>query len=751
MRKLAWFACAFAVPVFACVYLLPLPPVWVGVLIALAGLALLALRRRCLRRLIAVLLGFGVGLAWTSGYYGLHLDPALQLSGSVGTYSGIVRACPVTTKYGCRADIDLEYQGDTYLTVLYLDETDTELNPGDRVTVTAELEAANYAYSQEHNLYYRSLGYVLVAYAQGEVAVTPAEHIPLSLLPAWFSRLVQRQIEKIFPADTVAFMKALLTGNRSEFDYQTRNDLSLAGVTHVVAISGMHVSILLGGVLLLSRRKSVAAALGIPVVLFYVVMTGGSASVLRAAVMQILLLLSPLAKRETDLATSLSAAMLLILLMNPWAVADLSFQLSFAAMSGILWVTPRIRKSFDQRFPHFGMRQPWRGLCNALKASVSTTLGAILFTTPVVACSFGVISLLSVATNFLTLWAVTLCFRFGMLACLFSFVALTPAAWLASILAWLIRYFFAVTHVIAGLPFAAVYTQSSYIVLWLVFVYGLIGLFLAMRKQRRPLIFAGCLLAGLGICAGLSILESRVYPVQTTVLDVGQGQCVLLEWDRTSVMVDCGGPYSDDTGELAARLLLSHGRTKLDCLILTHYDADHAGGIAHLLSRIHVARLYLPPAEEDDGLYTSILAAAAENGTAVTTVTADRQLSFGQTVLQIYAPLSHLPGNDGGLSVLCSRQDYDIVITGDMSVEGEHRLLQLQNLPKVELLLAGHHGAATSTGEELLQAVRPDTVLISVGAGNRYGHPSQEVLDRIAAVGAAVYRTDLNATITIRR
>lgn len=750
MRKLAWFACGFALAALCSVYMLPVAPIWVGLSVALAGIAMLFLRVQRLNRLIAVLLGLGFGLAWTAGYYHIHIAPAIELADTTQGISGNVCSYAKNTDYGAKVDILLEYDGKTYRTLLFLDQQDLVIKPGDAIQTQAKLEMANYTFSQEHNVYYRSLGYILVAYAEDEPVIESAEHLPLAAFPAWISKQLRDKIDSLFPKDTVPFMKALLAGDRSGLTYSVKNDLSLAGVSHVVAISGMHVSMLLAAILFFFRRRSLAAVIGIPVVVFYMVMTGASPSVVRASLMQILLLLAPLVKREEDMPTSLCGAMLVILLINPWSVADLSFQLSFSSMAGLLLFAQQQYTALDKRFPHQNLPMVLRQLCAGLKMSVSTTLSAMIFTTPLVACSFGVVSLLSIFANFLTLWAISICFQLGMLICLLGFISSGPAAILAHLLSWIVRYFQAVTSFIAKLPFAAVYTDSGYIVLWLIFAYALLAVFLCCKK-KNAWIFAACLLVSLGICSGFSVLENRQARVQTTVLDVGQGQCVLLEWDNTSIMVDCGGSNSEEAGETASRCLLGHGRRELDILVLTHFDEDHAGGIPHLMQRIKVNTLYLPPAEEDNTLCRQIVQTAIQNGIRVQTVSEDLEVCFGQSCLQIFSPVSYQPGNDGGLSVLCSRESYDILITGDMSLEAERRLLQLHALPKIELMLAGHHGAATSNSSELLETVLPDIVVISVGAENHYGHPTQEVLDRLKKIDTTVYRTDQNSTVTIRR
>ena len=214
----------------------------------------------------------------------------------------------------------------------------------------------------------------------------------------------------------------------------------------------------------------------------------------------------------------------------------------------------------------------------------------------------------------------------------------------------------------------------------------------------------------------------------------------------TDSVIDCGG-QEDASGETAARFLLARGVTQVDRLILTHFDADHCNGVRQLLRRVRVKTLYVPDVSPENNLRTKILFAAAQAGAEIRFVTNDLTLSDG---MRMFAPTGSAEESNTGLCVLAAGEKYDILVTGDLSEQAEYRLLSTHDLPHAAVLVAGHHGAATSTSEALLRAIRPEAVLISVGADNRFGHPADETLRRIEKAGAAVFRTDLSGTITIR-
>ena len=194
----------------------------------------------------------------------------------------------------------------------------------------------------------------------------------------------------------------------------------------------------------------------------------------------------------------------------------------------------------------------------------------------------------------------------------------------------------------------------------------------------------------------------------------------------------------------------ANGEYRVEALVLTHYDADHVNGVCRLLRRVHVNTLYLPDTADASGLRAQIESTAEAAGSALVYVREDMQIPLGKAEIQIFAPISDESDNDCGLSCLASNGKYDILITGDMTQQAEWRLMSLHELPDIELLVAGHHGAKTSTSAALLALTQPGTVLISVGKENSFGHPASQTLVRLRQAGAAVYRTDENGTITIR-
>lgn len=755
MRRLLIFAAAFAAAAGAYVFFMP-PLLWAAAA-AGAALALYVLcRLLCGRRLRAVricLVGLCAGIVWCVGYRAVFLGSAAQYDGQQMPIEVRALDTPQASTYGSSVAVELELDGRRLACILYLRETEPDIRPGDTLRCTAKLRLAPGSTARDAERYYRSRGVWYVLSARSELAIVHTGG-GIRDLPARFAAVLRTKIGMVFDEDAAGFLTALLTGDRSGLSRQTREELSISGIYHTVAVSGMHVSILLGMIVLLcGSRRRLSAAVGIPTIVFFILMTGASASAIRAGVMQTILLLAPLAKREEDPLTSLGAAGLLLVLLNPWSLYDVGLQLSFASVAGILLFAGKAYRAMTAaKWMQALLRRGGMAarLAKGCASSLGCSLASAAFSLPVSAIYFGTVSLVAPVVNVLTLWAVTLLFSAGLFTALLALVWTGLAYGPAWLIGWLVRYVLQAARLFSKLPCAAVYPENVYLLVWCVFYYVVLLFCLLSPVRPRLRVILGSLAFTLGVSLGCAYAEYHTPQFVFTALDVGQGQCLLYQCGAYTAVIDCGGEDAWGAGEDAARYLQSYGEYCVEALILTHYDADHAGGAAQLMERERVERIFLPDTQDEDGLRRELVRKANERGTQIVWVREDQTLDFAGGQIRIFAPVSGKSSNDSGISVLASAGEYDMLVTGDMTAQTEYQLLEEKTLAQAEVLVAGHHGAATSTSYALLGRVRPQLVLISVGADNTYGHPAEQTLERIETAGAAVYRTDERGTITIR-
>ena len=747
VRKLMWFTIGFGAACAFCAYFwgvegLLLPAA--GFAAVFLGLAVAGRKYRVLRIPALICLGIAFGLGWFHIYSDWYLSKAKDMDDRIASVTAYCSDYSYETKYGTAVDAVLYLEGNPYRAKCYV-SGDIPMEPGDILEGPFRLRVTT-PEGEYASAYYQGEGVFLLAYQYEDVKLTRPGELPRWTFPKILRQELLTLIDELIPADAAPFCKALLLGDRYDLDYETETAFQTSGIMHIVAVSGLHVTILFTLIYTIClKRRWLVALLGIPALALFAVVGGGSPSIVRACIMQALIIGAMLFDREYDGPSELAFACLAMLLVNPLIIRSVSFQLSAGCMMGIFLFQKKISdwllgKLGDSR-GKLGKR-----LKNWLAKSVSMTLSSMSLTTPLAAYYFGTVSVVGILTNLLTLWIINFIFYGIMIVCLSGGFWPSAGGALGSMIAWPVRYVLGTAILLSRIPFAAVYTASIYIVAWIIFVYVLLAVFLLM-KEKRPELLAGCAVLGLCLALTASWLEPMTDNCRMTVLDVGQGQSIILQSEGKTYLVDCGGSYDDTAADLAAQRLLSQGIARLDGVILTHFDADHAGGVGYLLSRIPADMIFYPDYEDTSG--TRVLLESAMAG-RINPVSRDLMLSYGDTKITIFAPVIADSGNESSLAVLFQAGNCDILITGDRSALGERILLKTAQIPDLEILVAGHHGSKYSTCEELLAATTPEIVVISVGE-NSFGHPAQEVLGRLEKFGCAVYRTDIHGTVTFRR
>jgi competence protein ComEC len=249
---------------------------------------------------------------------------------------------------------------------------------------------------------------------------------------------------------------------------------------------------------------------------------------------------------------------------------------------------------------------------------------------------------------------------------------------------------------------------------------------------------------------GLSYWEPAMDDLRFCALDVGQGQCLVCTARSGVTVIDCGGSLYQNAGDLVTEYLYSQGRFRADTLVLTHFHQDHVNGVMEFLRRVPVSRICCPAPAEDDRDAQSLLDFARDRGVAVIYVEEDiRWIEQSGLTMVLVPPLNREKENESGLCIAAETEGFSFLCTGDAGRGTEKRLLERIRLEALTILVAGHHSSAGSVSEELLSAVHPRAVVVSVGR-NSYGLPSEKTLIRIRDSGAAIRRTDENGDVILR-
>lgn len=740
MRKLFWFTAGFA----GAVYLLTGSLWGRGLyLTAVFGAAavLLGLMHRKAPWLV-IPLALTVGL--TAGFLQMVLlqktyyEPFYILDGQTLGAEVLALDYGEETDYGTRVKGRVYLEGKSYDLLTYLKEP-MDIAPGNTLTGRFQFRLTLPGGERESD-YYPGSGILATATAKTDTILETGEEGSLRYFPRRMAHKMKTVLRLCLKEDA-SFAQSLLLGDSSELDYETKTALTVSGIRHIIAVSGLHVAVLYLLIQKLTLGKPwLTLCLGVPALSLFAALVGFTPSVCRASLMLGLMMLAFSIRREYDGLTELAFAALLILIKNPFIVRAVGFQLSVLSVLGIFLFASRIQAFLEAKMGGAAGRGLLSKAKRWLAGSLSVTLSATGLSTLVGMQAFGVVSIIAPLTNLLVLGLISVIFYGVGFTCALGAMYLPLGMLSGKLLHYPIWLVLTIAKAFSRIPMAAVYTCSIFSVVFLAGAYLLAGLHLAAKQGRfRYYALAGALLFVL--CQFLSYWVPRQDKCRLTVLDVGQGQSLLLQSGGENFLIDCGGRSGETAADAAAEELLSQNIFRLDGMALTHFDADHAGGVGFLLGRVATRFLALPG--EDPAL---------EEKTDVTlTVTEDMSIPFGEGLLRFFPYDGGNSSQENSMVILFESKNCVILVTGDLDLAGERRLVETKELPKVDILIVGHHGSQNATSEELLQTVRPRAAAISVGKNNTYGHPTEAVLSRLSNIGCPVYRTDEQGTILFRR
>lgn len=589
-----------------------------------------------------------------------------------------------------------------------------------------------------------------------------------------------------------ATASAMVLGRKKGMDSEVKALYQGAGISHLLAISGLHLSLIGAGLfgLLKKVRLPVALSAGIStwILIVYAQLTGMGISTRRALVMFLLFLAAGLLKRTPDLPTSLAVAALLLLVPKPQRILDAGFQLSFSAVLGIAVMIPVLQDGWEEAAPSLRVTDGVAGwnlvraaiarACRLLRKNILAGLGITMTMLPFLLIHFYEWSPWSVLLNLAVIPLMGI-----LLPCLIGLQLVARLTALVHCLELLQHLLCAAIEAIfscyeqlcrftTALPGSILHTGYPTWQALTAYTIGLIALAVSGKKLRPHLRLAAA------VCLMGIFLIRLPGELNVTMLDVGQGECVGIETREHHVyLVDAGSTSKKKTGQYQIIPWLKYiGTRSVEGIFITHWDEDHISAVGELLewsesSRVKIRRIFLPDVVLKDEVLETLLQQIEEANVSVEYLSAGEHMTDGAlqiSCLHPYAKKVPEDRNDASLVLRLSQGDFQMLLTGDLEKSGEDWLVEqarpaveqtqpagqeqalscvpsnhpaVQNPLRCTILDAGHHGAFNATGEALLDLAQPELILISCGKNNRYGHPAPETLKRLEERGIRWYST----------
>jgi len=624
---------------------------------------------------------------------------------------------------------------------------------GNHITVYGEIlkfsEAANPGQFNE-KMYYQieNIDYKVKA---EEIRITDTGY---SKFHAILNRIKQKLI-KVY--DTILSDKesgaliAMLLGEKYLLDEEIKQLYQENGISHILAISGLHISLIGLFVFKLFKKLKVplipATFLSILFIYSYGILTNSSVSTNRSVVMMVILLLSAIFGKTYDMLSATALSAFLILLKNPMQLFSAGFLLSFGAVLGIAVLIPCLQTLFPSK--------------NPLLSSLYLSVSAQAITMPMVLYFFYQIPTYSVIINLLVLPCTSILVLTALLAGIAGVIFMPLGVFLIGGTNYILKFYEWVCRIGSNLPGNLITVGKPeglriflYIILLLLFIW-------AVKHYKRK----GFIIL-LPVAVIILFLPQKNVGLEITMLEVGQGEAIFMETETgATYLIDGGSNNINKVGTYRIQpFLLSSGVDRIDFAIITHSDSDHISGIKELLTgkRITIKQLVLPNTNLRDEAFIELEALAKEQGIKVSYIEAGDTIICGDIKITCLHPArDYMAQSNNAYSTVLSLSygEFDMLLTGDLQQDGEELLMQMFQgeihpvqplITDYDVLKVAHHGSKYSTYEEFLQVVQPEFSLISCGKDNFYGHPHKELLERLQQIDSDVTITYESGAIFIK-
>ncbi|MDF1616572.1 DNA internalization-related competence protein ComEC/Rec2 [Petrocella sp. FN5] len=554
----------------------------------------------------------------------------------------------------------------------------------------------------------------------------------------------EKRLHLLLPQGEAELLSTLILGSK-RMDEHVRENFEKAGLIHILSISGLHVSIIGYGLFKALNKginnQGVSAVIAMIFLIYYCIYTGMQVSTVRATIMIGLYLIQFMVNRRYDKTTAVSFAAFGMLLLHPYQLIHVGFQLSFGAVLSIFYIEPLLKTNWMpiEKGPIAGIR-----LLIAVQIGIWPLLAYYFYSLPV----YGFLG------NLLVLPVVGILILFSILSLFVSYISMGIGTFIMGVSYWSMSYMQQITCLIGELPYNTLYIQAPNIY-FIIAYYIVIALWIMGLPCKKT-----------GVClATLMLLSVSLYLLDLETmymhfLDVGQGDSIVINYQNRTIMIDGGGDIKkkgDNVGmEVLLPFLRHQGIDRIDTVFITHSDFDHIYGIIEIANHIPISEVILPFVykEKDDPLINQLLSGLDDQLTQIHYFKAGDQLSYKNMNISCLWPESIYmrDNNRNSLVLYVELKDLDVLLLGDAGILEEGAIMKGSSLLNrdVEVLKVGHHGSATSSSEIFLEKVSPTLSVISVGEKNTYGHPNDEVVKNLERFSKHVLMTKDQGAIRLR-
>lgn len=680
---------------------------------------------------------------------------------------------------------------ENYEIFIKLDKKEKELEYGDKVKIKGVYEkpskTQNYGGFNYQN-YLKSIGIIgVIDVEKIEVLEKDKGNFIIKSINN-LSKKIKEKTELLFKdEEEQGLIQGLILGDKTNVSEEIQENFEITNLSHILAVSGMHITYLIIGMQIVFEKvagKRITNIIMIVFLILYMILAGSSPSVVRSVIMGILTIFSKLVYRKNDIINSISISLLILLIINPYVIENIGLQLSYLGTLGIVLFQKNISSILDININKDKYKYKIKKeskIISKIKEMLSVSISAQILIFPIMIFHFNLFSIYFLLTNLLASIIIGPIIIISFLVIILSFIFLPIAKLISYLLSFLIQLLLLITKM-ANLPFSKIYfpTPKIYkIIIYYILIFILNFLYKVYKtknqtgttKRVRNIVAVVKYkirenrdkVKKVSIIVFLGILVINFIPKDLKIhfVDVGQGDCTFIETPKNkTILIDGGGDFGNyDVGKnTLLPYILDRGYTKIDYLFISHFDTDHVKSALTILEELNVKNAYISKQFEDSENYKEFLKIVKKKDISVTilkkgdVVKLEKNLEFEIIWPDNKKIIKENILNNNALVMRLKYKEFSMLFTGDIEKEAEIEILKNTSKEKLkcDILKIAHHGSKTSSKQEFLDVAKPKIALIGVGKNNLFGHPNENVLERLKEKNCKIYRTDLDGEISIK-